>query len=230
MSEVIRINEETNRIEDEGVRFFLLTGKNKAMMIDSGMNTRYAKAIAEELTSLPIELLNTHGDRDHICGNGSFDKVYMSEAEKLNYIEAGGRTSIISVKEGDVFDLGERTLKIIDNPGHTLGSIAILDEKYRVLIGGDAIQDGTIYMFGKYRNINLYVKSLRHIKDFLKSFDVIYPSHGSFPVYPELIDKLIEGATSIINKQANGSIIELHGRKVIKYEFPYAGFYCDINE
>lgn len=230
MSEVIRINEETNRIEDEGVRFFLLTGKNKAMMIDSGMNTRYAKAIAEELTSLPIELLNTHGDRDHICGNGSFDKVYMSEAEKLNYIEAGGRTSIISVKEGDVFDLGERTLKIIDNPGHTPGSIAILDEKYRVLIGGDAIQDGTIYMFGKYRNINLYVKSLRHIKDFLKSFDVIYPSHGSFPVYPELIDKLIEGATSIINKQANGSIIELHGRKVIKYEFPYAGFYCDINE
>lgn len=230
MSEVIRINEETYRIEDEGVRFFLLTGKNKAMMIDSGMNTRYAKAIAEELTSLPIELLNTHGDRDHICGNGSFDKVYMSEAEKLNYIEAGGRTSIISVKEGDVFDLGERTLKIIDNPGHTPGSIAILDEKYRVLIGGDAIQDGTIYMFGKYRNINLYVKSLRHIKDFLKSFDVIYPSHGSFPVYPELIDKLIEGATSIINKQANGSIIELHGRKVIKYEFPYAGFYCDINE
>lgn len=230
MSEVIRINEETNRIEDEGVRFFLLTGKNKAMMIDSGMNTRYAKAITEELTSLPIELLNTHGDRDHICGNGSFDKVYMSEAEKLNYIEAGGRTSIISVKEGDVFDLGERTLKIIDNPGHTPGSIAILDEKYRVLIGGDAIQDGTIYMFGKYRNINLYVKSLRHIKDFLKSFDVIYPSHGSFPVYPELIDKLIEGATSIINKQANGSIIELHGRKVIKYEFPYAGFYCDINE
>ncbi|MBR3250575.1 MAG: MBL fold metallo-hydrolase [Erysipelotrichaceae bacterium] len=230
MSEVIRINEETYRIEDEGVRFFLLTGKNKAMMIDSGMNTRYAKAITEELTSLPIELLNTHGDRDHICGNGSFDKVYMSEAEKLNYIEAGGRTSIISVKEGDVFDLGERTLKIIDNPGHTPGSIAILDEKYRVLIGGDAIQDGTIYMFGKYRNINLYVKSLRHIKDFLKSFDVIYPSHGSFPVYPELIDKLIEGATSIINKQANGSIIELHGRKVIKYEFPYAGFYCDINE
>lgn len=230
MSEVIRINEETYRIEDEGVRFFLLTGKNKAMMIDSGMNTRYAKAIAEELTSLPIELLNTHGDRDHICGNGSFDKVYMSEAEKLNYIEAGGRTSIISVKEGDVFDLGERTLKIIDNPGHTPGSIAILDEKYRVLIGGDAIQDGTIYMFGKYRNINLYVKSLRHIKDFLKSFDVVYPSHGSFPVYPELIDKLIEGATSIINKQANGSIIELHGRKVIKYEFPYAGFYCDINE
>ena len=30
MSEVIRINEETCRIEDEGVRFFLLTGKKSA--------------------------------------------------------------------------------------------------------------------------------------------------------------------------------------------------------
>ena len=230
MSEVIRINEETCRIEDEGVRFFLLTGKKKALMIDSGMNTRYARAICEELTDLPIELINTHGDRDHICGNGSFDKVYMSEAEKQNYIEAGGRTKIVSVKEGDEFDLGERKLKIIDNPGHTPGSIAILDEKYRVLIGGDAIQDGTIYMFGKYRDIKRYVGSLRHIKDFIREFDEIYPSHGSFPVYPEIIDKLILGATQIINRTVNGNIVEIHGHRVMKYEFPYAGFYCDLDQ
>ena len=229
MSEIIRINEETYRIEDEGVRFFLLTGKNKALMIDSGMNTKNARAIVEELTNLPLELLNTHADRDHIAGNGGFAKFYMSETEKDNYSEAGGKGEIVPVKEGDVIDLGERRLRVIDNPGHTPGSIAILDEKYRVLIGGDSIQNGTIFMFGKYRNINTYVESLRHIKEYMEGFDEVYPSHGSFPVYPDIIDKLIEGATKIINKQASGNIVEMHGHKVMKYEFPYAGFFCDFN-
>jgi len=227
MNEIIKINEETYRIEDEGVRFFLLTGKEKALMIDSGMNTPNAKELVKELTDLPIELLNTHADRDHISGNGEFEKFYMSPDEEENYRQANGQGQIIPIKENDVIDLGERRLKIIDNPGHTPGSVAILDEKYRALIGGDAIQNGTIFMFGKFRNIERYVESLKHIKEYINEFDVIYPSHGSFPVYPEIIDKLIEGANTIINKEAEGKTVEMHGHEVIRYEFPYAGFFCD---
>ena len=37
--EIIRINSSTWRIEDGGVRFFLLTGREKALLIDSGMGT-----------------------------------------------------------------------------------------------------------------------------------------------------------------------------------------------
>ena len=41
---------------------FLLVGTEKALLIDSGMNTLNAKQIAESITKLPIILLNTHAD------------------------------------------------------------------------------------------------------------------------------------------------------------------------
>ena len=84
MADIIKISEDTYRIEDGGVRCFLLIGADKALMIDSGMNTPDAKSIAESITKLPIELLNTHADRDHISGNGGFDWFYMSLADEEN--------------------------------------------------------------------------------------------------------------------------------------------------
>ena len=75
--EIIRINENSWRIEDGGVRFFLLTGTEKALLIDSGMMVKNAKDIAESLTDLPISLLNTHADPDHIGSNEQFETFYM---------------------------------------------------------------------------------------------------------------------------------------------------------
>ena len=234
MAQIIRIDEKTVRIEDGGVRFVLLEGTEKALLVDTGMNTPDAKAIAESLTELPLSLINTHADRDHISGNLSFDTFYMSPAEMENYASGIQQTTpevvgrILPVREGDLIDLGERPLLVIDNPGHTPGSIAILDIKNRVLIGGDAIQDGNIFMFGKYRNIEQYVKSLEHIREYGDRFDVVYPSHGTFPVSPELIDDLIGGAQKIIAGTAESTVIELFGRKIRLFRFPYAGFLCDL--
>ena len=227
MTDIIKIDEKTYRIEDGMVRFFLLLGEKKALLIDSGMNTPEAKEIAESITSLSLELLNTHADRDHISGNGSFDKFYMNlgELENLRMKGADLVDRIVPVKEGDTIDLGNRPLEIIDNLGHTPGSIAILDVNNRVLIGGDAIQNGNIYMFGNQRNINDYVKSLKHIWEYRNRFDTVYPSHGSFTVSPDLIEKLIEGAESIIDGSAVGEDMELFGNPIKLYKFPYAGFY-----
>ena len=76
--EIIKINENTWRIEDSGVRFFLLAGAKKALLIDSGMQVHNAKEIAEDLVDLPVELLNTHGDIDHVGSNAEFDHFYMN--------------------------------------------------------------------------------------------------------------------------------------------------------
>ena len=154
MAEAIKMNDSTWRFEDNGVRFFLLLGNVKAALIDTGMNTSDARALAEELTDLPLILINTHADPDHISGNGAFEEFYMSPAEEDNYRSNNGAGNIIPVKEGDIIDLGDRPLRIIDIPGHTPGSIAILDEKNRILISGDTVQDGNIFMFGKYRNLD----------------------------------------------------------------------------
>ncbi|MBO7363104.1 MAG: MBL fold metallo-hydrolase [Lachnospiraceae bacterium] len=230
MAEAIKINDATWRFEDGGVRFFLLCGKEKAALIDTGMNAPDAKEQAEKLTDLPIILINTHADRDHISGNGAFEEFCMSPAEEDNYRDNGGNGTIIPVKDGDVIDLGDRPLCIIDNPGHTPGSIAILDERYRVLIAGDSVQDGNIFMFGKYRNIDTYIDSLKRLKEYDGRYDEIYAMHGTVPVKPDLIDKLIGGAEQIRGGTAEGKKVDMFGNEVMLYKFPYAGFLCEVKE
>ena len=228
MAEVISINENTWRIEDGMVRFFLLEGSEKALMIDSGMTTSNALDIVKELTDKPIELMNTHADRDHTAGNGAFEKTYMHPAEEGNYSEkAGDSAKIVPINDGDVIDLGNRPLQIIHIPGHTPGSIAILDINGRILFSGDSVQNGTIFMFGPLRNINDYVESMRKLLNYCDRFDTVYPCHGSVPVTGDLIPKLIEGAESIIAGKAEGTDIELFGNQVTQYDFGYAGFFCD---
>ena len=230
MAEIIKINDNTWRIEDNGVRFFLLAGTEKALLIDSGMNTPNAKQIAASITNLPVMLLNTHGDPDHISGNGSFDCFYMHPDEEDNYRAHGGTGSILPVNDKDIIELGNRPLKILFIPGHTPDSIAVLDVNNRVLISGDSIQDGNIFMFKERRNLSLYVESLRKLSKYIDEFDTIYPSHGSFPIYPKLIASLIEGAEQIISGTARGKVVDMFGTPVMLYKFPYAGFLCDVPE
>ncbi len=229
MAEIIKIDEKTTRIEDGGVRFFLLEGTESALLIDSGMNTPDAKAVAEGLTTLPVKLLNTHADGDHVSGNGAFEEFYMHPKESENYFKHPGREGkIVPVVEGDVLDLGGRPLKIIELPGHTPGSIAVLDVNARVLYGGDPIQDGNIYMFGEHRSFTLYVQSLSRLwKDYREEFDLVYPSHGSFPVSKEIIPQLIEASKSVLAGTAVGEKKEFHGREITVRSFGFAGFLCE---
>ena len=226
--EIIQINQNTWRIEDGGVRFFLLTGTEKALLIDSGMNVHDAKNIAESLTELPVSLLNTHSDRDHIGSNGQFERFYMHPEEEAHYRESGGTGELIPVRDGDIIDLGGRKLKIIHLPGHTPGSIAVLDIAGRELISGDPIQEnGRIFMFGPHRNMSNYIHSLEHLNQFRDEFDEIWPSHASIPVSPGLIPLLHDGAIEICEGKRTGKGIEIFGKKVFLYDIGFTAFLCD---
>ncbi|MGF2526011.1 MBL fold metallo-hydrolase, partial [Ralstonia pseudosolanacearum] len=67
------------------------------------------------------------------------------------------------VYHGDIISLGHRDLEVISLPGHTPGSIAVLDRKYRALFSGDPIQDGRIFMFGVQREMHAYRLSLKRL-------------------------------------------------------------------
>ena len=192
-TEIIKINENSWRIEDSGVRFFLLTGEEQALLVDSGRNIDNAREIAESLTALPVMLVNTHAD----------------------------------VREGDVLDPGGRPLEVIHLPGHTPGSIALLDRKNRVLISGDPIQDGRIFMFGRFRNMPDYIRSLEHLRAWDGQFDEIWPSHASFPVFPDLIEKLHDGAQAVLDGSAAGRPGEVFGNRIREFDLGFAAFLCD---
>lgn len=229
MTRINKINETTYTLEEDGVRFFLLIGDTKACMIDTGMNSANAKEIGESITDKEIILINTHGDPDHISGNDGFDEVYLNEEEIENYqLYNTKETKFNYLHNNETIDLGNRPLKIIFLQGHTPGSIAILDVNNKILISGDSIQDGKIFMFGKIRNINLYNKTLKDLwNNHSNEFETIYPSHGSLPVKKDLIEKLIDGSNQIISGNIKGEIIDYHGHKIKYVDLGYAGFLLD---
>lgn len=227
--EIVKMSENSWRIEDGEVRFFLLAGDEKALLIDSGMNVHNAKEIVQQIVSLPVELLNTHGDMDHIGSNGEFEIFYMNPAEASNYYRTQGKTGgFIPVEDGYILNLGNRKLEVIHIPGHTPGSIAVLDIEQRILYSGDTVQDGVIFMFGVQREIHAYMHSLEKLERYQGKFDVIYPSHGSIPVRPELISKLYKGACNILEGAVVGTDVALHGVPLKRYDVGCASFLCDF--
>ena len=226
--QVIRMNADTWRIEDGGVRFFLLAGTQRAMLIDSGMNVRHAREIAQALTSLPVCLLNTHADRDHTGCNGEFESFYMHPADEPAYRKSGQGGRLIPVLDGDGIDLGNRMLRIIHLPGHTPGSVAVLDVSRRVLISGDPIQrHGRIFMFGEHRSLRDYTVSLKRLETMTGEFDEIWPSHADLPVGPDLIGKLLAGAEKILNREIHGKTETVFGRDIAVYDLGFTAFLCD---
>ena len=223
--------ENTWTLEDRGVRIFLLAGSERALLVDTGMTVPDLHSLIPRYTALPYRLLNTHADRDHISGNSQFEEFYMHPSEAAFYYNIqGGKGRIIPVFEGDVIDLGGRELEVIHLPGHTPGSITLLDRRNRCLIGGDPIQeDGNIYMFGQQRDMISYIASLERLlrRD---DFDFIYPSHAREKVSRDVIPQLIGGAKRILAGEVGGEEIELFGKKAIRCDVGISRFLCNPKE
>lgn len=227
MAEIVKLDDYTFRIEDDFVRFFLLIGNKKALMIDSGANTPNAKELCEGLTKLPIMLANTHGDGDHASGTGAFKEIHMSPSDYYNcgIDKAFPGVSLVPLKEGDIIDLGGRTIEIYDIPGHTEGSIAFLDVEARRIFTGDSVQTGHIYMFGDKRNPDKYHESLRKLISISTKYDSVIASHDE-PVLPyNSVNKVLECWNQVLKGEAPYEEIDLWGNKVKSCNCEYCGFY-----
>lgn len=56
---------------------FLILGDKKAMLLDTGMGIGNIKSVVEELTDLPIVVVNSHCHFDHIGDNFRFDNIFI---------------------------------------------------------------------------------------------------------------------------------------------------------
>ena len=203
--EIIKINDNSWRIEDDMVRVFLFEGTERALLVDTGFGTGNIKDVVDELTQKPVMLVNTHSHGDHTGCNAMFDKAYMHPAEYHLYFENKPSDAVVApLWEGDVIDLGTRRFEVILIPGHTPGSIALLDPENRVLISGDSISERPIFMFGRTISIRAYINSLEKLLKLGDRFDTIYPSHGPFPIGAELIERLISGAEKLLKGELEG--------------------------
>ena len=202
MNNIVKISDHFWIIEENGVRLFLFEGDRRAMLIDTGFGTLQLHKMVTELTDLPVYVVNTHADKDHTGCNRDFKDIYMHPAEMDQYknkLPNGCRVEDVSpLWEGDIIDLGFWKFEVILTPGHTPGSIMLLEREKRMLISGDTIQDGDIYMFGAGRNIWAFQNSLKKLIDMSDTFDSIWPSHGSYPLTTEIIPGILQGAQDLI--------------------------------
>lgn len=227
MVEIVQIDNNTWRIEDGFVRFFLLKGKNKAALIDSGVSNSNINQLIESLTNLPVMLINTHGDGDHISGTGDFPEVYMAKEDYwgCNIADRFPNTSFVELHDGDIIDLGGRTLEIIAIPGHTKGSIALLDIEKRYLFAGDTVQSGHIFMFGAHRDPEKFEGSLQKLISMENRYDKVIASHDNPILEANYVKKVIEAWRNVRAQNVEGYDIDLHGMVVKSYDTECCGFY-----
>jgi glyoxylase-like metal-dependent hydrolase (beta-lactamase superfamily II) len=130
---------------------YLIEGKDRALLFDTGMGTGNLAAYVKTLTKLPVDVALTHGNRDHFLQVDQFPDatVYLSELDVTRLPPALVTPKYKWIKEGDVIDIGAgRKYEVIEVPGHTLGCVLYVDFANKIAITGDGISSGSmVYEF-----------------------------------------------------------------------------------
>ena len=209
------------------VNMYLVVGKDKALLIDTGNPGNITPEEIKVLTPLPLLVVNTHAHPDHSGCNNAFEKVYIHEADLEAAKRYGDKAELIPIKDGHVFDLGGKKLEVIAVPGHTPGSICLLDSQEKVLFGGDTA-NGETWMHISSVSLETYKKSMERLLKWKDQYDRILPGHGdSRPVsyITELIacaDEILAGKVDQSQQPAQGglsrgSLVHRYGSAMIRY-------------
>lgn len=213
--ETERISPSTTRIRAPGLELmYLVEGRDRAALIDTGSGLGSLKACVDTLTRKPVIVLLTHGHVDHAMGAGEFDTVYMNHADDYIYTAHGDMGfrrdglflcpqpveeedilpskplgEIRQASGGDSFDLGGLHIDLFDLPGHTRGSLVMLIREERALLLGDACNYLTFLHEPYSTTVREYRESLAWVKPQLAGkYDRVYLSHGPGDGSVELID------------------------------------------
>jgi glyoxylase-like metal-dependent hydrolase (beta-lactamase superfamily II) len=245
---VVEIAKDTYFINEFGMDAqYLVAGEKRALVIDTGTGFYDMKELIGRLTSLPYDVVVTHGHPDHAGGVGQFDTVYMHPADvgaakRLTYegavqygeimwnmaigyrgvwgytpADARRFTKLPEFKplgEGTVFDLGGRKLTVYEVPGHTLGSVVLIDDKSRILFSGDAANGN---VGANATSVSTLLRGLIKLRNLRSAYDRQYTGHTSYAgtidavsQSPQVLDDLIEAFRSLLRGNAKTQVIKNH--------------------
>ena len=212
---------------------YLVEGDNKALLIDAGLGVADLSAHIKSLTNLPLIIVNTHAHPDHCGGDFQFEEIYIHPADSAGVaifcneeahqdaVEQAEKGSpelsgillkevidfnmplIHTIQEEFVFDLGNRKLEVIEVPGHTKGSICLLDKKNKLLFTGDNNNTMVWLFLENSLPLELYLKTLQNLKKRSNEFTTLMPGHGD-PLDKDFLDELITCTQNILNGECKG--------------------------
>lgn len=134
---------------------YLIGGAQRALMVDTLCTLTGLYDKVRELTDLPIDVLITHGHLDHAgpaleefkkagCGIYMDMRDYDMLASGADYPVS--RQWFTDAPDGLRFSLGGYDFEVISIPGHSQGSLVILDAEKQLLFSGDSIGAGQFWM------------------------------------------------------------------------------------
>lgn len=130
----------------EGPFIYLLLGSERALLLDTGTGHADLRAVVDKLLAgrdLELVVAHTHGHGDHVGGDAQFEEVVGKSAE-----EVAQYFGVTDWPEQIVqFDLGDRVLDVIPIPGHHASHVVFYDRTTRLLLTGDSLYPGRLYVF-----------------------------------------------------------------------------------
>lgn len=223
-----------NISSEAAVQMYLVTGTEKAALIDTGYGlSGDLDKVIRTITDKPVVCLVTHCDPDHAGGAALFDDIHMSDREQAlmdgGSINPTGRLGSAqamadeervkyfkkhmlrakkftykNIENGEVFDLGDRTLTAISFPGHTEGSMCFWNKEEDYCLVGDAVANvnAPVLFFKKCLPLEDYKENL--IKFIAKVGEncKLYSGHNvdalskdMIAEIPALCDEVLNGKT-----------------------------------
>ena len=151
---VIRQSVKTNF---EAPFLYLLFGKDRALLLDTGAGGLAVRPTidgviddwlkARHRASIPLVVAHSHGHGDHRQGDNEFRDRPDTTVVGLTALDVAGFFKIMDWPNQIVaYDLGGRRLSIIPTPGHQPAHIMIFDPKTRLLLSGDSLYPGRLYV------------------------------------------------------------------------------------
>lgn len=151
---VIRQSVKTNF---EAPFLYLLFGQDKALLIDTGAGGLAVRSTIDALiaqwlkahnrASIPLIVGHSHSHGDHIAGDAEFAARPDTTVVGHTAADVAKAFGVASwPDQPTTFDLGRRALTIIPTPGHEAAHIMVYDPRLKILLSGDALYPGRLYV------------------------------------------------------------------------------------
>jgi glyoxylase-like metal-dependent hydrolase (beta-lactamase superfamily II) len=249
--DVYRISDRTYAIYEpnqfEEAICYLVLGDERGVLIDAGTGIGDLRALAEELSHLPISVVLTHEHYDHVGNAWRFTEIAASEnGAGLEVLARGVENARLQryvtrdylwkplprgfdpnkwtipplkptrlLREGDRIDLGGRSLEVIYTPGHSPGSICLLDAEHRLLFTGDVFFPGPLYAHAPDVDIEQYLATLDRLAEMIEKYAYVCSGHNEPWVPAAVIPSARDAFRSVLD--GHGDFAEAGGLR--RYHF-----------
>lgn len=123
-----------------------------------------------------------------------------------------------ALQDGEFIDLGERKVRVIFVPGHTMGSVIFFDEQTGTLFSGDNISNSLWIQFDQSENVYRFAEHLKKVQKL--PIQKIISSHKQAPWPPEIIQLELDAIEHITLEDSRTFIHPRTGARALKYKYP----------